>query len=531
MIIHNVEGYKLYQYDNGKLRTLNRELKIGESAFLENSDNKIKRVGKDEYMFQRFDTISTHIKGKVSDYNLDDIKKNIIKKLDYKLKYADDRVVLADQLLKSNQWIYDLASTTRFIQKEVKKKDSFLSENQPYDKLMEIISSYINHAKFKNKQDEQEYYKKVEELKKKQSKNNLTDIGSLDKLITEIQSYHHKIIKSKLKEDKRLEVVSDLGVREVKGDFLRTEEEKNRQKRLKKGYKKAKIDENYWDLMGYSEESKQFRVSLLEQMEQELAKLHKYIGLDIKDMKTRIEYQNKLMNQLQDKWHDGLPKTFTGERQFNIIVDMHNQLKGDYEVAKKLLTDEINLKKITKGSTDYDINSDTWYETDGGDIVELSKNHVLLSDANTYKGLILTYKDLKDKYYDDMNHDIWSLLFVFEELLNKTEFTQDEQFVLDMLFDNFNQKQIREKYELVNLSTLTTYRVSNLINTIIPNKLANTYINSVEEWVYTEKIKGNYKKCSKCEEIKLANERYYGKDGRNRDGYKSICKKCDNYTK
>lgn len=535
MIIYDIEGIQLYQYetkynkkfkkDITSLRLIKRDLEIGEVAYIENSDNKIKKISDSEYMIIRHDTISTHINSdnKVK-YNLNDIKSKIVKRLDYSLEYADDRVELVDKLLSENKEIYNLVSTTRSIQKEIKSKKSFRSEEQPFDKLIEIISSYINYAKFKNEEDENEYNKKLQELEENKSKKK--DIDNLEMLISEIQGYHHKLIKKQFKEDKRLEVISDFSELENQDRLLVSEEQQYRQKKTKSGYKKDEIPDNYWDNMGYNEESKFFRKDILNQMKNEINKLYTYIGLDIKDKKLRQEHRDKLVEKFNKNLPENFTSRFNGDRQLKVAIDMYNQLKGDYEVTKKILTDEINLKNISSGTTEYEINADTWYEDKNGEIIELSKNHILLSDANTYKGLILTYKDLKDKYQDKLNHDMWSLLYVFEELLEQTEFTQDEQFVLDMLFDSYNQKQIRDQYELVNLNSITKDRVSRLINTQIPNKILNTYLDSVEDWVYTEKIKGKYKECSKCGDIKLANDRYYSQNKDSNDNLHTVCKKC-----
>jgi hypothetical protein len=192
-----------------------------------------------------------------------------------------------------------------------------------------------------------------------------------------------------------------------------------------------------------------------------------------------------------------------------------------------MLTVVVVPKRLEKTSTVIDINSDTYYTNEQCEEIELSKNYIRMSDPNTYKGLILTYKELKDKYHDSHESDWWALIKTFEGILEQTKFTEDEQFVLDMLFDNYTQTQIREKYGELNVDGLSTYRISNLINTIIPNKIRETYLNSIEDWLYLEKIKGTYKTCSKCGEVKILNERHWHKEPKGLDGYKKSCKTCN----
>jgi hypothetical protein len=42
------------------------------------------------------------------------------------------------------------------------------------------------------------------------------------------------------------------------------------------------------------------------------------------------------------------------------------------------------------------------------------------------------------------------------------------------------------------------------------------------------KEKGAYKKCSRCGQIKLANNKYFSKNKTSKDGFYSICKACRN---
>jgi uncharacterized OB-fold protein len=61
--------------------------------------------------------------------------------------------------------------------------------------------------------------------------------------------------------------------------------------------------------------------------------------------------------------------------------------------------------------------------------------------------------------------------------------------------------------------------------------IVKAYEDDYEEWFYTFKAKGKYKKCSKCGKIYLAKEKYFGKHPNTKDGLQSICKNCDNLRK
>jgi hypothetical protein len=529
---------------------LEEPLKVGQWAYVGDSNNKIKRISENEYMFIRKDSIDTHIEEyDPSGLTVQKVYTNINKKLDYDLRYGDDRVRLVKQLIEDNQWIYDLKSSNRVIAKEIKKKNSFLAENQRFDNILDKVATYIVFAKFKNEQDELEYKQKIEEKNELEQKGirkrTVKEEDKLRELINQITTCHHKLVKKIIKFPERIELTDNVAKREEKGDFVVTEEMKERTKKAKFSHRKDNIPDEYWDKMYPSERknlipfydadihneslnksvlAKEFRKETLKQMKNDLDQLAKYLGLDITDKdKKRLHIKN-LRQHLNDLFKDS---EIDGDRRYNIIRKMYTDLKADYEEAKRILTDELRVN-ADKCSTVYAIDSDTWYENENGEIIEVSKNRVLMSDANTYKGLILTYKDLKDKYNDKQDSDIWALLIDFEKVLENTKFTNEEQFVLSVVLDGYSQKQIRDMYKKLNMGKMNERRISNMINNTIPNKLLNTYLEMIDEWLYTYKIKGKYKRCNVCNEIKLiSNDRYFRKDPLGKDGYRSQCRKCE----
>jgi len=534
------------------------DLEIGESKQIGNTKNKIKRIGENEFLFQRFDTVKTHLDDYTNTHNLGNIHANIVKKLDYELEYAEDRIELVENLVKDNPWIYDLISTNKMISKEIKKKSSFLAEDQQYDKLIDSINTYITHAKFINKEDELQFEElqkeKLKLEKKDKRKKTREEFDELNKLINTIQSFHHKQTKAVLELDSKLDSTGELHVRERVGDFVVQEELKARTKNAKFKYKKEEIPEVYWEKM-YPTERKElipfhdqdlfnenknqselhldFRPQVLLQMKEEIERLHEYLGLHIKDKQKRNEHIQQLKDKLEmlmmknwvEKNGEGI-KYINGDRQYAILRNSYTDLKADYEVTKKILTDEFYFNPA-KHSTVYEINSDTWYEDENGKLVELSKNRVSMSDANTYKGLILNYKDLKDKYSDKSDSDWWALIKDFENILDKVELSEEEWFLLDVLFDGYSQKQIEKMYKELELADWSQRKISRLINEQIPNKLLNTYLRLIDDFVYTYKIKGKFKRCNKCGEVKLiSNNRYFTKNSSSKDGFYSICNTC-----
>lgn len=70
--------------------------------------------------------------------------------------------------------------------------------------------------------------------------------------------------------------------------------------------------------------------------------------------------------------------------------------------------------------------------------------------------------------------------------------------------------------------------ISNLWRSKIPKLIASEAEDQWLNWYYLEKEKGNYKRCGRCGEIKLAHNKYFSKNKTSKDTFYSICKKCRN---
>lgn len=527
--IYYIDDLDLLIKEDNKYVPLTRELHIGETAYFRNNSNKVKRISEDTYEFHRFDHVGTNVYEDFAGYPFSKIKEKIIDKLDQSLKYANERKELVDRLLEENYWIYNLLSSDTVIKRVHKKKTDPLAEKQKLDNLFDQISIYLRHPMFKDKEDEKYYLQLVERrnyLKKfEQSEEIVEELLHVEEIIDKYKNRLHSDDSDNLtpSQDKQKQIKLEKG---ETFDF-----QKDARSVIRKRYiRKRQFDVTFWKRMGYSDEQADWRNNLINTYEQEIMSLEKQLGYD-KPLEERQKIQEKILYSLHPKKFtvDGKKVYYSPKRQLKVLNDMYSSLKGDFKSTIEKLTDQIRFKRLDKESTEYVWHEDTWRKGEIEDI-HISKNLLTYANPDTYKGFLLTYYELKDKYKDSMHEDMWAFLVDFENLLADTNLDYIEKEICYLLMNDYDAKEVSKLMESkYNVDSRKIYR---FIDTYIPNKLASTYINKVDEWLYTEKLKGKWKKCSKCEEVKLiSNDRYFGKDPRNKDGFKSICKKCDNYTK
>jgi hypothetical protein len=267
-----------------------------------------------------------------------------------------------------------------------------------------------------------------------------------------------------------VELYDNLATIEAKEEFLTSEEELHRSKNiLKYNYNGKYLSSFYYkDIYERSKEksiqSDKYRKGCINQLEEAVEEIGRLIGQHIRNIEKRKNFISSLI------------KT-KGREHYNKLKKMYIELKGDLELSKRILSVEIIPKKLAKTSTVININSNTKYVNEQGKEVNLSKNKISMSDPNTYKGLILTYSDLKDKYRDKFESDFWALIKTFEEILKQTDFRDDERFILNMALDNYSVKEIIEKYNYTYKKEIGKGQILEMLTNIIPNKMKYTYIN------------------------------------------------------
>lgn len=179
------------------------------------------------------------------------------------------------------------------------------------------------------------------------------------------------------------------------------------------------------------------------------------------------------------------------------IMSALKELKHDQLIAKDQLKGTIYFKEVLPDSEDIDYDQFDFFD----------KEHVMAL--------------LKMPPVENLMTDVGCLVYDLNRLLEQCKLTPADREILelyrqeDMTLDNIADK----------LKVDSSF-VYGTINRIC-NQVINAYECVFEDWYYLNKVKGRYKKCTQCKQIKIMTERNFKLNSGSRDGFYSICKKCN----
>lgn len=231
------------------------------------------------------------------------------------------------------------------------------------------------------------------------------------------------------------------------------------------------------------------RISLLEKL---YGKTKSFTDLDVLTLEDKV-----LLKEYKIKTDD-LTKNFYKEnqRQKSLLQKQSALIKEDMLYIKDCKKGTIYFKQPLADSTEIDYDMLDWNNTE--------QVEALLRIPP--KG-------------EDLQNDIVCIQNDLEQLIKDCNFSERDLEILDMYRVGMTLEGIGKKFKI------TKKAVDKYIEKIV-NKIINTYNERYEDWYYLEVEKGTYKTCSKCGEVKLANERNFAKDKSKKDGFKYQCKAC-----
>ena len=146
------------------------------------------------------------------------------------------------------------------------------------------------------------------------------------------------------------------------------------------------------------------------------------------------------------------------------------------------------------------------------------------------QALLCNYSNLKQAAYGNFDNDLWYLM---EDLDNLIEKTLKEKYPLyyDLLIYKIDGKTNLEIQYLLERDHNVVHSIeylSSLWRKKIPKLLAEQAEEDYLLWYYTTQEYGQWKRCTRCGEVKLAHNKFFSKNKSSKDGWYSLCKTCRN---
>jgi hypothetical protein len=182
---------------------------------------------------------------------------------------------------------------------------------------------------------------------------------------------------------------------------------------------------------------------------------------------------------------------------------------------------------IRVGVTKIDIHSD-----------ELFYKDLTFSDLHVVK-LLIQYRYKYDQYHNMMvnnhfnsagdvkrlNKEMINTFVTLDELIDKCKFNADQMKIIHMVQDGYSYKEIANELGILSQDNAKK-RLHKICRDIVKQNLWDW-----RKVAYTNVLGLKTKQCSKCRDELPAMDEFYSQDERNKDGFQSFCRKCDNYRK
>lgn len=244
------------------------------------------------------------------------------------------------------------------------------------------------------------------------------------------------------------------------------------------------------------------------------------IQITQRDLDT-IPYLKQLRDTI-NAW-EAAAKHASGKDAF-IMKKALIEMRKDQYLIKQAYYQPIVSCKLTKTSRVTPPLEDKSY-LKGSEIVVKG---ISLMDTKTVSAVLCNYTKLKEDSLDQFDGDTWYLMQDFDKLCTKALadypiYDRIVEWKIDGKPNSEIQKLLDEEFN----QTYSVEYISSLWRNKIPKVIAEQ---AKEDFLIWEYMRRGYpmKKCSKCGQIKPANNLFFSKNKTSKDNWYSICKKCRN---
>lgn len=222
-------------------------------------------------------------------------------------------------------------------------------------------------------------------------------------------------------------------------------------------------------------------------------------------------------------------KAATGKRKFMLKKQLI-EMRQDQYVIKNSYRQPMYFTNAIKSFSKTNFDEKIEITKDG----EIKSNGLVsFFNPKHISALLCNYSKLKEDSWGKFWTDSYFLMEDLDTLIEKT-LKDDYPLYYDLLIYKIDGKQNIEIQALLNEKHGIKHSVeyiSSLWRNKIPKLLAEKAQEEYIIWYYTNQKYGKWKKCSRCGQIKLADNRFFSKNKTSKDGFYSICKCCRNKKK
>lgn len=231
----------------------------------------------------------------------------------------------------------------------------------------------------------------------------------------------------------------------------------------------------------------------------------------------------KQLREAINAWEAAL-KRASGKDAFIIKKALIEMRKEQY-IIKQAYQKPIIFCKITRSNNSHiPLDDNSVLQADG----EVKIEGISLMEPKVVEAILCNYSKLKEDSWGEFQGDLWYLIESFEKICDAA--LEDFPIYMRIVELKIDKKQNSEIQQILQEEFGMTYSVeyiSNLWRNKIPKLIAQEAKDDFIRWQH--RIKGlPMKKCSKCGQLKPANNNFFSRNNTSKDKLYSICKRCRN---
>ena len=231
----------------------------------------------------------------------------------------------------------------------------------------------------------------------------------------------------------------------------------------------------------------------------------------LKQLRESIEYWEKKM------------QTATG-RDAYIIKKTLIELRKDQYVIKNAYRRPIVFTQAVRSTHNFIPLEGEIYINDDDRAIGTG---ITLMNPEVCSAILCNYSKLKQDSWGNFESDTWYLIYDFENVCDRA--LQDYPLymkIVEYKIDGMQNIDIQEALQQEFGIKHSLEYISSLWRKKIPQLIASAAEDQYLDWYFMKEEKGEYKKCTRCGQIKLANNKYFSINNTSKDGWYSICKEC-----